>query len=49
MVKIASFNVENLYARPKAFRYTDIHLMEPILKAFNEVNELVNKAKYIVS
>jgi len=49
MVKIASFNVENLYARPKAFSYMDIHLMEPILKAFIEVNELFNKAKYIVS
>jgi endonuclease/exonuclease/phosphatase family metal-dependent hydrolase len=46
MIKIASFNVENLYARPKAFRYADIHLMEPILKAFNDVNELFNKAKY---
>lgn len=46
MIKIASFNVENLYSRPKAFRYTDLHVSEPILKAFNEVNDLFIKAVY---
>ncbi len=46
MIKIASFNVENLYSRPKAFRYTDLTIAEPILKAFKEVNELFSKARY---
>ena len=46
MVKIASFNVENLFARPKAFRATDLDLAEPVLNAYREVNELIKKPVY---
>src|ERR687891_733590 len=46
MVKIASFNVENLFARPKAFRATDLDVAEPVLAAYREVNELIKKPVY---
>lgn len=46
MVKIASFNVENLFERPKAFRATDMNVAEPILAAHKEVNELIKKPVY---
>ena len=46
MVKIASFNVENLFERPKAFRATDFDLAQPILAAHKEVNELIKKPVY---
>ena len=31
MVRIASYNVENLFARPKAFRTGDPNAGEPVL------------------
>ena len=40
MVRIASFNVENLFARPKAFNTADWSLGEPILDAYRKVNAL---------
>ncbi len=43
MIKIASFNVENLFARPKAFRDIDPATEQPVLEAFREVNELIKK------
>ena len=46
MVKIASFNVENLFERPKAFRATDMDIAEPVLAAHKEVNELIKKPVY---
>ena len=46
MVKIASFNVENLFERPKAFRATDVNIAEPVLVAHKEVNELIKNAVY---
>ena len=46
MVKIASFNVENLFERPKAFRATDLNVAEPVLAAHKEVNELIKKPVY---
>lgn len=46
MIKIASFNVENLFARPKAFSETDLSIGEPILKAYAEVNQLMGKPNY---
>jgi endonuclease/exonuclease/phosphatase family metal-dependent hydrolase len=46
MVKIASFNVENLFERPKAFRATDMNVAEPVLAAHKEVNELFKKPVY---
>lgn len=46
MVRIASFNVENLFERPKAFRATDIDLAEPILSAHKEINELIKQPVY---
>jgi endonuclease/exonuclease/phosphatase family metal-dependent hydrolase len=46
MIKIASFNVENLYARPKAFGFTDMSVAAPYLAAHAEVNELFGKDTY---
>src|ERR671918_3159881 len=46
MVKIASFNVENLFERPKAFRATDLSVAEPVVEAHKEVNELIKKPLY---
>ena len=46
MVRIASFNVENLFERPRAFSATDLDVAEPILEAYREVNVLIKKAEY---
>src|SRR5574341_173468 len=46
MVKIASYNVENLFARPKAFRATDLTIAEPVLAAYGEFNALIKKPVY---
>lgn len=46
MIKVASFTVENLYARPKAFSETDLRIGEPVLKAYAQVNELIKKEVY---
>jgi endonuclease/exonuclease/phosphatase family metal-dependent hydrolase len=46
MARIASFNVENLFARPKAFRSTDFTVAEPMLAAYREVNALMKQANY---
>src|SRR5215207_5191371 len=46
MVRIASFNVENLFERPKAFKATDLNVGKPALDAYHDVNELIKKADY---
>lgn len=46
MIRIASFNVENLFARPKAFNITTLSEDNPILAAYYEVNNLFSKAEY---
>jgi endonuclease/exonuclease/phosphatase family metal-dependent hydrolase len=46
MIRIASYNVENLFARPKAFDGTDWTIGEPILAAYREVNALFQNAVY---
>jgi endonuclease/exonuclease/phosphatase family metal-dependent hydrolase len=46
LIRIAAFNVENLFARPKAFRSTDLSAGEPILDAYREVNLLMRQASY---
>jgi endonuclease/exonuclease/phosphatase family metal-dependent hydrolase len=46
MVRIASFNVENLFERPKAFNATDVHEDNPILDAYRDVNVLIKKDVY---
>jgi endonuclease/exonuclease/phosphatase family metal-dependent hydrolase len=46
VTRIASFNVENLFARPKAFAATDLSVAEPILAAYSQVNLLMRKAHY---
>ena len=46
MVRIASFNVENLFARPKVFNTADWSLGEPILDAHKKVNTLFAKDPY---
>ena len=46
MFRIASYNVQNLFARPKAFDGTDWTIGEPILAAYREVNELFQETNY---
>ena len=46
MVKIASFNVENLFERPKAFHATDLTVGQPALDAYREVNILIKNPIY---
>ena len=46
MIRIASFNVENLFARPKAFSTASWSAAEPVLKAYQKVNSLIQKANY---
>ncbi len=45
-VVLASFNVENLFARPKAFNTADWAAGEPILAAYAEFNALIADAAY---
>jgi endonuclease/exonuclease/phosphatase family metal-dependent hydrolase len=46
MIRIASFNVENLFARPKVFDLSDWSAGKPVLKAYEEVNALFQKPRY---
>jgi endonuclease/exonuclease/phosphatase family metal-dependent hydrolase len=46
MARIASFNVENLFSRPKAFRSGDLTIAEPFLQAYADVNALFEKETY---
>jgi len=46
MIRIASYNVENLFARPKAFGGSAWTIGEPILRAYREVNNLFQKSSY---
>src|SRR4030095_15490320 len=49
MIRIASFNVENLFARPKVFDLSDWNVGEPVLKCYEKVSALLQKAKYRAS
>jgi hypothetical protein len=46
VARIASYNVENLFARPKVFRTADWTLGEPKLAAYEQVNSLFKKDAY---
>ena len=46
MIRIASFNVENLFARPKVFDLSDWNAGAPVLKAYEKVNALLQKPRY---
>ena len=46
MVRIASFNVENLFARPKAFNTTNWSVGRPVLDAYRKVNALFLNSTY---
>jgi endonuclease/exonuclease/phosphatase family metal-dependent hydrolase len=46
MIRIASFNVENLFARPKVFDLSDWNAGEPVLKAYEKVSALLQKPRY---
>ncbi len=43
MIRIVSFNVENLFARSKVFDSPDGNAGEPVLKAQEEVSALLQK------
>jgi hypothetical protein len=46
VVRVASFNVENLFSRPKAFNTSNWAAGEPALAAYSEVNILMANANY---
>ena len=46
MVRVASYNVENLFARPKAFNTSNWSYGKSALDAFYKVNMLLSKATY---
>ncbi|MFC1540206.1 endonuclease/exonuclease/phosphatase family protein [Gemmatimonadota bacterium] len=46
MVRIASYNVENLFSRPKAFNTADWSVGQPALDAFHEVSALLLNTNY---
>lgn len=48
-VVVASFNVENLFARPKAFDTADWAAGEPVLAAYHEFNALIAKPRYLAA
>ena len=45
-IRIASFNVENLFARPRVFRTSGWTAAIPVLDAYERVNKLFKKANY---
>jgi len=45
-MRIASYNVENLFARPKAFRTGDWSTGRPKLAAYEQVNALMRNEVY---
>jgi endonuclease/exonuclease/phosphatase family metal-dependent hydrolase len=49
MIRIASFNVENLFSRPKVFDLSDWSAGKPVLKAYEKVNALLQKGSYSAS
>ena len=46
MARIASYNVENLFARPKVFSATEWSVGKPALDAYRDVNVLISEAVY---
>ena len=42
-MRFATFNLENLFARPKVFKLVTWWAGAPILKAFADFNELIEK------
>ena len=46
MVRLASFNVENLFARPKAMNLDTWAEGKPILDAYSEFNSLIAEVSY---
>ena len=45
-VRVVAFNVENLFARPRAFDTLDWAAGEPVLAAYAEFNDLITMATY---
>ncbi len=45
-MRVASFNVENLFARPKAFDTSEWSVGAPILAAYSEFNEIIAAETY---
>ncbi len=45
-MRLATFNVENLFARAKALRSTSIGEVNPVLRAFDRFNTVWAKVRY---
>lgn len=45
-LRIASFNVENLFARPKVFNFKDKSVGDAVLKRIGDFRKILNKKKY---
>jgi len=48
-LRVATFNVENLFSRPVAMDYEDHSVGQPFLDAFNELNAIFGKDVYDVN
>jgi len=46
VVRFATFNLENLFARPKVFNLETWSEGEPILRAYAEFNSLIERVNY---
>ncbi len=46
MIRIASYNVENLFARPKVFNTADWTIGRPVLDVYHEVSVLLSNNTY---
>jgi len=45
-IKVASFNVENLFARPKVFNFKDHSIGDDILKKINDLRSVLQESNY---
>ena len=46
MIKIASFNVENLFERPKVFNFKDHSIGDDILEKVNDLRSILDNVRY---
>jgi|GEM_PF-2989230 len=45
-IKVAAFNVENLFERPKVFNFQNHDIGDEIMDKINDLREILKKANY---